>query len=58
MFYLKNKLSQVYVIALTVLRKKIKELVAYWYSSPQSYCLKQNFKYVRWFWCLKQTRCF
>ena len=27
-------------------------------TSPQSYCLEQNFKYVAWFWCSKQSRFF
>ena len=43
---------------LAFLRKKRKELVAYWSFSAQSYCLKRNIKYITWFWCSKQTRYF
>ena len=37
-------------LALRFLRKKRKELVVYWFSPPQIYCLKQTFNNTTWFW--------
>ena len=51
--WLKTKSTNSLIFIVTIIKQLIKQT-----SSPQGYCLERNFKYITWFWCSKQIRCF